>query len=164
MRLDKRKELFINLTKEFDSAKELVPAKKILDTWAIAYAKDKGLRAAVKGQFSIINIDWILSKGFNHRKALEENYDFKGLDEGDLDDAWLQLRDSFDALFDFFEKLVYFQKNNRITNKEMAYFEYYLELAKNEPKIITFLDTYDFTWHKVLKYEITSKKKKSESD
>ena len=155
VRLDKRKEVFLEITKEFDTSVEFLPAKKILDAWAVAYSAEKGLRPSVKGQFSINNIDWILSKGYNHRMALEKKYekDFQGLKSDELDESWRLLRESFDALFDFLQRLVYLQENNRITNKEMAYFDYYLNLAKENENIITFLNTYKFSWHKDLKYD-----------
>ena len=86
VRLDKRKEVFLEITKEFDTSVEFLPAKKILDAWAVAYSAEKGLRPSVKGQFSINNIDWILSKGYNHRMALEKKYekDFQGLKSDEL--------------------------------------------------------------------------------
>ena len=156
VRLDKRKDLFLEITKEFDKSKEFLPAKKILDNWTVSYSSKNGLQPSVKGQFSLANIDWILSKGYVDRKALEQKYHndyFQYLDERELDESWRLLRESFDALFDFFERLVYLQENNRITNKEMNYFEYYLGLAKKYEHIISFLEIYGFSWHKNLKYD-----------
>lgn len=156
VRLDKRKELFLEITKEFDTSKEFLPAKKILDGWTAAYSVEKGLQPSVTGQFSKNNIDWILSKGYKHRKDLENKYKekyFQNLKSDDLDESWRLLRESFDALFDFYERLVYLQENKRITKKEMAYFEYYLELAKEDKNVISFLETYKFSWHKDLKYD-----------
>lgn len=154
-RYDKRKDLFLELTKEFDSSKDFLPAKKILDGWAISYSAKNGLCVTSHGQFSGYNIDWILAPDFRKRKELEAKYKqniFHGMSEEDLNQAWGLIRDSFDAMFDFYERLLYLQKNKRITPTEMSYFDYYLDLAKKDKDVFAFLDFYNFSWHRKLKY------------
>jgi hypothetical protein len=43
-----------------------------------------------------------------------------------IDPTELDIRASFDELFDFFTKLSYYRRNELITAKELAYFKYYI--------------------------------------
>ncbi|MGQ0606240.1 MAG: hypothetical protein ACT4OD_04710 [Candidatus Nitrosotenuis sp.] len=155
-RSDKRKETFIELAETFDSSKDMRFAKKILDTWAYSYSKDKRLYIDPKGIFSLRNIEWILSVGYSGRNDFEaENPDFlksiEELGEEDLDFVWLTLRDSFDTLFFFFERLRYLQKSKRITQDELEYFRYFIDAAKAKSTIVEFLTVYKYRWHTELK-------------
>jgi len=151
-RNDRRKETFFTLTKDFDHSKEFHFAKKILDTWALDYNKEKGLFINPDGEFSLRSIRWILSVGFPGRMQFErENPDFCiDKSDEDLDEIWRLLRDSFDAVFDFFERLAYLYAGKRITTEEIQYFRHYIKAVKNNPEIFSFLDTYDYSWHKKL--------------
>lgn len=152
-RNDKRKETFFSLTKEFDASEQLYYAKKILDGWALDYSKEKKILFIVSsGPFSSLTIEWILSKGFRHRLEFEQDHVdyFKDLNPEQRHESWKQLRDSFDSLFDFFERLTYLYNNGRITEKELAYFAYYIDKAKTNDYVLNFLKTYQYTWYKKL--------------
>ena len=151
-RNDRRKETFFTLIKDFDYSTEMHFAKKILDTWAIDYNKEKGLIVTPDGEFSLGSIRWILSRGFAGRIEFENEHPDFCINKSDeeLDDVWRLLRESFDTLFDFFERLTYLYEGERITAKEIKYFMYYIKAAKTNPEIISFLDDYGFSWHKEL--------------
>jgi hypothetical protein len=155
-RSDKRKETFIELAEFFDTSKNMKFAKKILDTWAYSYSKERKMYIDPEGIFSYKSIGWILSVGHHGRNEFEQsNIDFlesiEKIDDEDLDFVWLTLRDSFDDLFDFFERLRYLQKSNRITQDELEYFRYYIDAAKNMPQIMEFLTVYKYRWQTQLK-------------
>lgn len=149
-RNDKRKETFFQLTKDFDSSMEILPAKKILDEWAYHYTKKKGLFISNYGGFHIDTIKWILAPSYDERVEVKKEFkeELDGYSEADLDEAWRLLRDSFDALFDFFERLVYLKRNGRITKDELGYFIGFMRIAKNDEDIVKFLDEWEYGWHK----------------
>lgn len=153
-RNDKRKETFFELTGNFDTSKEMLFAKKILDTWTLAYSEKKGRIIDSSGMFGIHLIEWILARGYGDRLKFEKEHPdiFSKMSKEDLDDAWRELRDSFDALFDFFERLTYLYKNKRITVEEIVYFDYFIKPARDNEKITDFLDYWGYTWHKELIY------------
>jgi len=148
-RNDKRKETFFQLTKDFDSSLEILPAKKVLDEWAYDYTKKKGLFISNYGGFHIETIRWILAPTYDDRVKAEKEFkeDLDGYSEAELDQAWRLLRDSFDALFDFFERLMYLKRNGRITKDELGYFVGFMRIAKNNEDIVKFLDEWEYGWH-----------------
>ena len=158
-RSDKRKEIFIEIAETFDSSKDMRFAKKILDTWAYSYSKEKRLFIDPNGIFSLRNIGWILAIGYSGRSDFEvENPDFlksiEELEEEDLDFVWLTFRDSFDTLFFFFERLRYLQKSKRVTQDELEYFRYFIDAVKANPTIMEFLTVYKYRWHTELELEL----------
>jgi hypothetical protein len=157
-RNDRRKETFFKLTEEFDNSRELFYAKKILDQWAFDYLKQKNesnkseLKITPSGAFSLFSIEWILSINFEDRMKFESDNPefFVQLSYDDKHEVWLQLRDSFDSLFSFFERLKYLYNNRRITDNELLYFKYYIKNAKDQQHIVHFLNEYEYTWHNVI--------------
>jgi len=58
--------------------------------------------------------------------------DHKGENNLVTEQAELDIRASFDDLFDFFTKLAYYRKNNLISADELGYFHYYIDKIKVE--------------------------------
>jgi hypothetical protein len=53
-----------------------------------------------------------------------------------------KIRESFDALIDFFVRLEYLMRLDLITRDDITFFEYYIEKAANEPTILKYIDHY----------------------
>ena len=59
----------------------------------------------------------------------------------------MKLRDSFSALFDFFDKLGYLYFNKMLKQKELEYFQYYVKRARESPGVLDFVKNYDYRWN-----------------
>jgi hypothetical protein len=158
--MDKRKEDFFQLAKEFDTTKEMYFAKKILDTWALDYSKSRGLFVSEGGPFNMHTINWILATGYSCKTAYEKLNPEFGKDKSDEEmfEAWQFLRDSFDTLFDFFERLTYLYLNNRVKHQELVYFSNYITAAIKNEDVKRFLTTWGYRWHNDLRLNAQSHK------
>lgn len=150
---DKRKEDFFQLAKEFDTSVEMYFAKKILDQWGLDYSKEKGLFTHESGPFHIGTLKWILAEDYDTKLKYEAGHDefCKGKTDEEKFEAWQKLRDSFDLLFSFFERVAYLYNNNRVKEKELRYFTGYIDNAIDNQDVKKFLDAWGYKWHKDLK-------------
>ncbi len=139
----RRKDTLLPLITEFeDDAHNMNIAKDMLDGFKYP-----------KGYWKIPNVpyDWYqLSQKRIFRKH--------GIPNDPIRDAGeFEIRNSFDALLDFFGKLGYLLEVKLVKKKELEYFRYYIEKAIDSDSIGLYLSNYEFKlYHYLLaklKYE-----------
>ena len=122
----KKHEILFPLIKEFDENKCMQHAKDLLDDYIL-----KDLRwEHMHGYYSLKNLHRILK---NHKR--EDG--IKDLGERDI-------RKSFDALLDFFCKLEYLKDLKLIEDKEITYFDYYINIVAENDAIKNYINYYKF--------------------
>jgi len=127
-RITKRKDTLFQLVREFDRSEQMYLAKKILDGYVYNFSEsmDLGLN-----YFSRENLKNIL----RHHK-----------DADITDPNEIKVRESFSDLFDFFDRLGYLHSNGIIKERELGYFAYYIDKARNSDGVLGFIKNYEFRW------------------
>lgn len=131
-RITKRKDTLFQLVREFDRSEQMYLAKKILDGYVYNFPEsmDLGLN-----YFSRENLKNILR---HHQDA-------------DITDPnEIKVRESFSDLFDFFDRLGYLHSNGIIKERELGYFAYYIDKARNSDGVLEFVKNYEFRWNEQL--------------
>ncbi|MBM3896185.1 MAG: hypothetical protein FJ360_00330 [Thaumarchaeota archaeon] len=126
----KRKDTLFKLVHDFDISKEMHFAKKILDGFVYNFPENADVLGP--NYFSKDNLKKILR---SHESSMI------------TDPKEIELRDSFSALFDFFDKLGYLYSNKIIKKRELQYFNYYIERARKSLGVLEFVKNYDYRWH-----------------
>ena len=135
-RIEKRKDLLFHLADKFDDDDRFTYAKKLLDDFSLE--PKPGWENDTK-DYHKNNFETIL------------NYHF----EVPITDAgYIEIRDSFDALFDFFDRLTYLYKLGLIKKEEFSHFSYYLKKAKENENVRNYVDYYEFNWIKELPVDV----------
>ena len=128
----KRQEILFPLIKEFDESENILYAKDLVAGIDIRLKDNNGeLQTYTKKDLS------------NYLTRMD--YDTKQLDEHEN-----RIRTIMDSLLNFFGKLGYLMDNELITKKEINYFFWYIEKAKNDKSIITFAKNLDYELFAVL--------------
>jgi len=126
----KRKDTLFELVNEFDRSEEMHFAKKILD--GFVYNFPESIDQLGPNYFSKDNLKQILRSHEDHDITVSKE---------------MELRDSFSALFDFFDKLGYLYSNKIIKKRELEYFDYYIDRARKSSGVLEFVKNYDYRWH-----------------
>jgi hypothetical protein len=127
----RRKDTLLPLISEFDDeAKNMKLAKELLD----------GFKYTVGLTWKFVTVEYS-NYTINEKHIFRLHDDSRELitDEGEI-----EIRRSFDALLDFFGKLGYLLEIGLLKDKEIAYFRYYIEKAKDSESIGLYLSNYDF--------------------
>lgn len=127
----KRQEIIFPLIKEFEISKKLKIAKLLLDGFHLdpndinfpegQKWERKEFDKNVGGYYNKNNLELILRV---------PNYYDKITDPGEID-----IRSSFDSLLDFFGKVGYLIYIKIITEKEIIYFQYYIDKIRNNKEV-----------------------------
>jgi hypothetical protein len=120
----RRKDVIFPLINEFDESKNMKIAKYLLD--------DKKIERGP---------DWEWPDEFYRKQYL--SIILRDHKEKEIKDAGeFAIRESFDALLDFFLKLEYLLETEIIKQKEIIYFKYYLDKISDEKAVIKYIDAY----------------------
>jgi hypothetical protein len=123
----RRKDVIFPLINEFDESEQMKIAKYLLD--------DKKIER---------HPDWKWPDNF-YRKQYLPIILRNPLETKKIDDAGeYAIRESFDALLDFFAKLEYLLETDLIKPKEIMYFKYYLDKIYDEKAVEKYIRTYHF--------------------
>ena len=139
----RRKDTLLPLISEFDTDTTIQLAKELLD--GFSYGVDLKWKNPVTVTYRVYHIN--------------ESHIFRlhGPTDHITDEGEIEIRKSFDALLNFFGKLGYLLDVGLLKTKEIEYFRYYIEKAKNSESIGLYLLNYDFKlYHDLLaklKYE-----------
>jgi len=125
----KRKDVLFELVKEFDKSEQMHFAKRILDGFVYNFPESINL-----------GINYFTKSNLNKILCHHNDRDITDINEIDV-------RDSFSALFDFFDKLGYLYSNKILKQKELRYFEYYVKRARESPGVLNFVKNYDYRWN-----------------
>jgi len=125
----KRAEFLEKLIAEFLDAKSEI-ARGLLDDY-VYVTKENREASPLKQMEEAIPLATFLR---DHRVA-----PIRSLDE-------INVRKSFDNLFDFFTKLSYYLRQELISPKELSYFRYYLEKIEKKSEVIDYIKRY-YYWH-----------------
>ena len=126
----KRKDILFEVVHEFDRSEEMHFAKKILD--GFVYNFPESFDQLGPNYFSKDNLKQILRSHEDHDITVPKE---------------IELRDSFSALFDFFDKLGYLYSNKIIKKHELGYFDYYIDRSRKSLGVLEFVKNYDYRWH-----------------
>lgn len=123
----KRKEILFNLVKEFDETTLLKTAKKLLDNFYLdpehSWAKQDSRYYGNRNLVHILRnheVEWVSDPGE------------------------MAVRESIDAILDFFGKLEYLLEVNLIKVQEIVYFDYYLKKASESDAVQKYTEYYKF--------------------
>lgn len=149
----RRKDTLLPLVSEFeDETKNMKLAKELLD--GFKYGVGFRWKKPVTVTYPMYHI------GEKHIFRIHDDVTESITDEGEI-----EIRRSFDALLDFFGKLGYLLDIGLLKGKEIEYFRYYIEKAKDSESVGLYLSNYDFKlYHDLLaklKYEQKGYVKKS---
>ena len=127
-RIEKRKDILFELVREFDQSEKMNFAKRILDDYSLE-----------------IEDGWLNKPGFYHKSNL--NTILRLHHESTISDPGeISIRDSFDTLFDFFDRLGYLFKVGLVKKYELSHFEYFLTRARDNDSIVKYVQFYGFRW------------------
>jgi hypothetical protein len=138
----KRKEILFPLIDEFDKAHKMFLAKAILDDFTCSLP-DSQEELAQLGKITI--------KDYKHPDQLKELYHVDNLyitlryhkDEGDVTDLReLCVRESFDAIIDFYAKLEYLKRIGLLKEEELEHFKYYYDKLVDSEAIRKYVTKY----------------------
>jgi hypothetical protein len=126
---DVMKEILFPLMEEFDDKDEKMrEAKYILDDVPITfgdkeqyYDEAKLLLTLRDHRDTTINVPWSYGDGI--------------------------IRSSFDSFLDFLVKIEYLYSIGMLSEKELAYFKYYIDKAANNKAVVNYVKTYAFPLH-----------------
>jgi hypothetical protein len=127
----KRADILFPLIKEFDESKMMKYAKAILDNKPVR-SKDIDPYSDDPSSFSNNNLEEVLKY---------HDYDF--IQTKDIE----KIRESFDWLLDFFCKLDYLREVGIIEEREIIYFQYYIDRMIENDTILKYVAFYDFPFH-----------------
>ena len=130
--IEKRKNILFELVKEFDKSTKMGHAKRILDDFNLKPQKE-----------------WTKEYGYYHKRNLSDllkSHYLEGVDDKGKSD----IRDSFDALFDFFDRLGYLYKVGLVKEDELSHFEYFLKRARENEAVLNYVKVYGSKWLKQL--------------
>ncbi|MGI0082157.1 MAG: hypothetical protein ACREAF_00565 [Nitrosopumilaceae archaeon] len=126
--INRRKDTLMPLTSEFDDdANEMRIAKDLLDNYKFP-----------KGYWDnpLVEYDWY---------EISNLEIFRHHEKKTIDDAGEQkIRESFDALLDFFGKVGYLLDVGLIKKKEIEYFRYYLDKTIDSEGVGLYVSNYEF--------------------
>lgn len=132
--INKKKDILFPLIEEFDDdCKKMDLAKKLLDEYK--YKLEGGLHSMEEGYYYRIENEAI----FRHH-----------VPGGINDPRETEVRESFDALLDFFGKIGYLLDVGLLNKKEIGYFEYYINKASKSKSVGTYITNYDFPLYRKL--------------
>jgi hypothetical protein len=124
----RRKDVIFPLINEFDESKQMKIAKYLLD--------DKKIERGP---------DWKWPENFYRKQYLSIILRDPLTKEKEIKDAGeFAIRESFDALLDFFYKLEYLFETDIIKPKEIIYFKYYLDKIYDEKPVMNYITIYKF--------------------
>jgi hypothetical protein len=126
-RIQQRKTSIFALVKEFEDKKELSLAKKCLDSF---YAEPKREWANQSPRYY----------GKENLKHILRDHGAESVS----DPGEKEIRESFDALLDFFGKIWYLLDTRLMEDKELDFFTYYLDKAANSPAVQAYVKVYPF--------------------
>jgi hypothetical protein len=129
-RIMKRKDILFQLVHEFDRSKEMDPAKKILDGYVYNFPESMNLGI---NYFTKDNLKQILRYHHDEPEIVDSNE--------------IKIRESFSTLFDFFDKLGYLFSNGVVKERELSYFSYYINSARESDGVLQFVKNYHFRWN-----------------
>jgi hypothetical protein len=138
----KRQQLLFELIETFDNEKhKMYRAKRILDDFTITPESPSWHH----------NESELWYRQKNLSTMLRDHKEISILDPGEN-----QIRESFDALLDFFGKLEYLVEIGLMTRSELDYFEYFLRKAAENEDVIKYTQIYKFPLYKkiVKRYKI----------
>lgn len=131
----KRQEIILPLMREFDENKKIYYAKELID----------GVSIQLKHDNETISDMPINLKYFDKNKILRYKEDYLRFllaghphQEVELNQDEVIVRTIFDALLSFFGKLGYLMDTHNITKKELGYFMYEIQNAKDNWAVIQF--------------------------
>jgi len=135
---------------EFEKSEKFKTAKLILDSFILdpndtthperKNWQRKEFDESGRGYYGKRNLEFIL-------RVPKDNDKISDLGEHDI-------RNSFDSLLDFFGKLGYLMHIKIITEKEMIYFQYYIDRIRNNKWIIFYIKEYEFELFALLLYKL----------
>jgi hypothetical protein len=125
--IERRKTTLFELVEDFDSSDAIKPAKMILDDYYLN--SQDGWQVKSDRYYGRENLKLILR---DHKTQPVS-------DPGEI-----AIRDSFDALLDFFSRLGYLMDIKLVKKKELTYFRYYIERAKTNPAVKQYTGIYEF--------------------
>ena len=128
----KRKETLFQLVREFDRSEEINIAKKILDGYVYNFPESINL-----------GINYFGKENLKQILRYHENSEITDPNE-------IRIRESFSTLFDFFDRLGYLFSNGVIKQRELSYFSYYINKARESDGVLQFVKNYEFRWNNEL--------------
>jgi len=140
----KRKEILFPLIDEFDNSKKMFLAKSILDDFTCSLP-DSPEDASQLGK--------IILQDYKNPKDLKELYHVDNLSralryhkaeqaEDVTDQRELAVRQSFDAIIDFYAKLEYLKRIGLLKEEELDYFNYYYDKLASSKVVKDYVDKY----------------------
>lgn len=138
-RVLKRQEIILPLMREFEESPRLKTAKDILEDKPLYPNSRMGWNIDIDDYYTRIHLKDIL------RPRDERPVQDKGENE---------IRESFDALLDFFGKLGYLLDIEVISRKEIRFFLYFIKKTKDEEAVIDYVKKYEFQMFPVLLYKL----------
>lgn len=139
----KRQEILLPLIRDFErSDNNLRHAKGILGYYVLKRNEGWNLE---KNYYSKQNLRRILRY---HEPGEIQNGEV--IDGPVNDQGEIEIRNSFTALLDFLGTLGYLLDIGVITPKEVRYFQYYINEAKNDPAVVRYAQLYNFDLFAVL--------------
>lgn len=133
----RRKDTVLPLISEFeDPSNNMYLAKELLDSFK--YGVGLKWKEQVYADYQVYHID---------EKEIFRHHD----DTNPINDMGeIEIRKSFDAIFDFFGKLGYLLNIGLLKKEELEYFQYYIKKAKDSESVGYYLSNYDFDLYHIL--------------
>lgn len=125
----RRQQTLFEIVKEFEKPGNITYAKKLLDSFTLEPREGWKLAKTNKDYYGPSKLSSILR---DHNERSVE-------DVGEL-----KIRESFDALLDFFGKLEYLLQMGLIKEKELLYFKYYIQSAAINQDVANYVRNYEF--------------------
>jgi len=123
-RVLKRQEIILPLMREFEESPRLKLAKDILEDKPLYPQTREDWNIQEKDYYTKINLTKLL------RSRVRNHEDVKDIDGPVEDKGENEIRESFDALLDFFGKLGYLLDIKVISKKESRFFLYFIKKTK----------------------------------
>jgi hypothetical protein len=156
----KRQEIIIPLMEEFDENKKIYYAKELIDRVSIQLKCDNDVIESIPFVLKHVDKDTILTYEHFHLNLFLVGYHYvaEGKEEAEqegpryskLSQDEIIIRTMFDSLLNFFGKLGYLVDIGVITNKELGYFLYYIEKARDDPAVRCFAKNLNYELFAVL--------------
>lgn len=141
----KRKQILFKLVHEFDYSSEMYLAQRILDDFnVVEYFRERKIKFRHREAYYFAS---------NLKRLLRDHKKIPIEDPGER-----AIRDSFDALLEFFGKLEYLLEVGLIEKKELLYFQYFLDKCQASDAVMKYVKTYGFPLYRKLQ-ERTSRSK-----
>ena len=146
----KRQEIIFPLMDKFDKSKNLKTAKLILDNFILDPNDPKfpERKDWARKEFDKVHGGYYRKRNLKFILRVPRDND-KIEDQGEQD-----IRNSFDSLLDFLGRLGYLMHIKIITEKEMIYFQYYIDRIRNDDAIIFYIKEYEFELFALLLFKL----------